>query len=197
MKNKIKSHCKQPWQTRVECLRQILTPHDWHSSVDFGVLSFSVSAYQYQLAMCNWHLLLCPVLMNLFLFLVLAHQKHCSKKHLYFQLQLDVKPFKLLHCTCGRAKVFAKFHLKPYEDVFEISESFFKHHTVFPLALAVSNIYDRAAITIMARLWSGGKVVIQLAYYILFTFFEVLKRDELALFFTIISCFAMQWFGGW
>ena len=44
MKNKIKSHCKQPWQTRVECLRQILTPNDWHSSVDFGVLSFSVSA---------------------------------------------------------------------------------------------------------------------------------------------------------
>ena len=52
-------------------------------------------------------------------------------------------------CACGKAKAFAKFQLKSYEDVLEIPESFFKPYTVFPLTLAVSNIYDyhRATIT--------------------------------------------------
>ena len=42
MKYKIKFHCKQPWQTRIEWSRQRLIPHDWHCSVDFVALSFSV-----------------------------------------------------------------------------------------------------------------------------------------------------------
>ena len=64
-----------------------------------------------------------------------------------FFCTLDVKPFKLHRYTCGRVKVFLNFHMKSYDDVLEISESFFKHHTVFPLTLAVSNIYNRATIT--------------------------------------------------
>ena len=55
MKHKIKFHCKQPWQTHIACSQQILILHDWHSSVNFGALSFSV--FVWQLAMCNWHLL--------------------------------------------------------------------------------------------------------------------------------------------
>ena len=62
MKYKIKFHCKQHWQTRVECSQQILIPHDWHYSVDFGALFFSVFLWQF--SMCNWHLLLCPVPVN-------------------------------------------------------------------------------------------------------------------------------------
>ena len=64
-----------------------------------------------------------------------------------FNCTLDAKQFKLLRCTSGRAKAFAKFQLKPYEDMPEISESFFKHHMVFPLTLAVPNIQNRATIT--------------------------------------------------
>ena len=60
---------------------------------------------------------------------------------------LDAKPFKLLRCTCGRAMAFVKFQPKSYPDVLEISESFLKHDTVFPLPLVVSNIYDKATIT--------------------------------------------------
>ena len=146
-KYKIKFHCKQPWQTRIECSRQILIPHDWHCSVDFGALSFSF--FVWQLAMCNWHLLLCPVPVNLLsTFGTGSSTKSAVPRNIFiFNCTLDAKPFKLLRCTCGRAKAFAKFQLKSYEDVLEISESFFKHHTVFPLTLAVSNIYDRATIT--------------------------------------------------
>ena len=64
-----------------------------------------------------------------------------------FNCTLDAKPFKLHRCTCERARTFAKFQLKSYEDVLEMSKSFFKHHTVFPLTLAVANIYDRTTIT--------------------------------------------------
>ena len=56
MKYKIKFHCKIPWQTRIECSRQILIPHDWHCPVDFGPFSFSV--FVWKVAMYNWHLLL-------------------------------------------------------------------------------------------------------------------------------------------
>ena len=67
MKYKIKFHWKQPWQTRIECSQQILTPHDWHYSVDFRAWPFSV--FELQLALCNWHIFLCPVPV----LLVLAH----------------------------------------------------------------------------------------------------------------------------
>ena len=40
-----------------------LMPHDWLCSDDFGTLPYSV--FVWQLAMCNWHLLLCPVPVNL------------------------------------------------------------------------------------------------------------------------------------
>ena len=59
-----------------------------------------------------------------------------------FNCTLDAKPFEILHFTGGRAKTCAKFQLKSYEDVLELFEPFFKHHKVFPLTLAVSNIYD-------------------------------------------------------
>ena len=38
------------------------------------------------------------------------------------------------------------FQLKPCDYVLEISKSLFKHHTVFPLTLAVYNIHNRATI---------------------------------------------------
>ena len=147
MKYKIKFHCKQPWQTRIECSRQTLIPQDWHYSVDFWGLSFSF--FVWQLAMCNWHLLLCPVPVNLLsTFGTGSSTKSAVPRNIFiFNCTLDAKPFKLLRCTFGRAKAFAKFQLKSYEDVLEISESFFKHHTVFKLPLAVSNIYNKATIT--------------------------------------------------
>ena len=147
MKYKIKFHCKQHWQTRVECSQQILIPHDWHYSVDFVALFFSVFLWQF--SMCNWHLLLCPVPVNfLSIFGTGSSTKSAIPRNIFiFNCTLDTKPFKLLRCTCGRAKDFSKFQLKSYEDVFKISESFFKHHTVFPLTLAGSNIYERATIT--------------------------------------------------
>ena len=43
---------------------QRLIPHDWYCPVDFGTLSFSV--FVWQLTMCNWHLLLYTVPVNLF-----------------------------------------------------------------------------------------------------------------------------------
>ena len=147
MKYKIKSPCKKPWQTRIKCFQQILIPHDWHCTVDFGAWSFSV--FVWQLAMCNCHLLLCPVPVNLLSnFGTGSSTKSAVPRNIFIlNCNLDDKPFKLLRCTSGRAKAFAKFQLKSYGDVLEISESFFKHHTVFSLTLAVSNIYDRATIT--------------------------------------------------
>ena len=141
IKYKTKFHCKQPWKTRIECSRQILIPHDWHCLVDFWALSFSV--FVWQLAMCNWHLLLCPVPVNLLCsFGTGSSTKSAVPRNIFIFSYAGAEPFKLLRCTCGRAKVFAKFQLKPYEDVLEISESLFKHYTVFPLTLAVSNIYE-------------------------------------------------------
>ena len=64
MKYKIKIHCKQPCETRIECSREIMIPHDWHCSIGFGALSYSV--FVWQLTMCNWHLLLCPFPLNFF-----------------------------------------------------------------------------------------------------------------------------------
>ena len=47
MKCKLKFHCKQPWQARIECSRQILIANDWHCSVTFwGIVIFSLC--------CNW-----------------------------------------------------------------------------------------------------------------------------------------------
>ena len=149
MKYKIKFICQQPGQTRIACSRKILIPHDWHCSVDFEALSISV--FVWQLAMCNWHLLFCPVPANLLsTFGNGSSTKSAFPRNIFiFNCTLDTKPFKLLCCTCGKAKAFAKFQLKSYKDVLEISESFFKPYTVFPLTLAVSNIYDyhRATIT--------------------------------------------------
>ena len=43
MKYKRKFHCKQPWQTGIECSQQILIPHDWKCSADFlGLLFLSL-----------------------------------------------------------------------------------------------------------------------------------------------------------
>ena len=64
MKCKMKFNCKQPWQTGIECSLQRLIPHDWYCSIAFGALPFSV--FVWQLAMCNWHLLLYTVPVNLF-----------------------------------------------------------------------------------------------------------------------------------
>ena len=132
MKYKIKFYCKQPWQTHIECSRQLLIPHDWHCSVDFGVLSFSI--FVWQLAMRNWHLLLCPFPVNLlFTFGTGSSTKSAFPKNTFIlNCMLDAKPFKLLHCTCGKAKAFANFQLKSYEDMLEISELLFKQRTVFP-----------------------------------------------------------------
>ena len=41
MKYKIKFYGKQPWQTCIECSQQMLIPHDFHCSVDFGAMPFS------------------------------------------------------------------------------------------------------------------------------------------------------------
>ena len=146
MKCIIKFHSEQPRQTRIACSQQILIPHDWNCSVDFGTLSFSV--FVWQLAMCNCNFLLCPVPANLLsTFGTGSSAKSAVPRNIFiFNCTLDAKPFKLLRCTCGKAKAFAKVQLKSYEDVLEISESFLKHHTVFPLTLAVSNINDRATI---------------------------------------------------
>ena len=134
-KYKIKFHCKQPWQTRIGCSRQMLISHDWHCSVDFGALSFSF--FVWQLAICNWHLLICPVPVNLLSTLGTGSSTKSAfpRNILIFNYMLDAKSFKLLRCTYGRTKAFTKFQLKSHEDVFEISEPFFKHHTVFPLTL--------------------------------------------------------------
>ena len=99
--------------------------------------------------MCNSYLLLCPIPVNLLSTVDTGSStKSTVPRNIFiFNYTLEANSFKLLRCTCGRTKAFAKFQLKSYEDVLEISESFFKHHTVFPLTLAVSNIYDRATIT--------------------------------------------------
>ena len=133
MKYKIRFHCQQPWQTRIECSRQILIPHDQHCSNDFEALSFSV--FVWQLAMCYWHLLLCPVSVNLLsTFRAGPSTKSAVPRNIFiFNFTLDANLFKLIRCTCGRAKAFDKFQLKSYEDVLEISESFFKHHRVFTI----------------------------------------------------------------
>ena len=164
MKYKIQFDCKQPWQTHIECFRQILIPHIWHCSVDFGVQSFSVILWQ--LAICNWHLLLCPVPTNLLsTFGTGSSTKSSVPRNIFiFNCTLDAKPFKIFRCACGSVMAFIKFQLKSYEDVLEISKSFFKHHTVFLLTLGVSNIHDAIGLPYnpTARLWSGGIVVIQL-----------------------------------
>ena len=147
MKYKIKFYCKQPLQTRIECVWQRLITYVWHFSVDFGALRFSVVVWQ--LVIGDWHLPLCPVPVNLLstFGIVSSTKSAVSRKIFIFNCTLGATSFKLCRCTCGRAKAFAKFQSKSYEDVLEISESFFKHHTVFQLNLAVSNIYDRATIT--------------------------------------------------
>ena len=98
--------------------------------------------------MCNWHLLLCGIPVNLLsTFSTGSSTKSAVPRNIFvFNRTLDAKSFKLFY-TCGRAKAFAKFQLKSYEGVLEISESLFKLHTVFPLTLAVSTIYDKATIT--------------------------------------------------
>ena len=147
IKYKIKFHCNQLWQTGIECSRQILMPHDWHCLVDFRALSFSF--FLWQLAMCSWHLILCPVTVNLlFTFGTGSSTKSVLPRNIFiFNCTLNAKPFKIFRFTCGRAKAFVKSQLKSYEDVLETSESFFKRHMVFSLTLAVSNIYDKATIT--------------------------------------------------
>ena len=96
----------------------------------FWGISFSVSVWQ--LAMCNWHLLLCSVPVNLFsTFGTGSSTKNAVPANIFIlNCTLYAKLFKLLCCTCGRAKVFAKFQLKSHEDVVEIFESFIKLHMV-------------------------------------------------------------------
>ena len=81
MKYKIKFHCKQPRQSHIEGSPRILIPHDWHCSVDFWALSFSF--FVWQLAMCNWNLLLCSDPVNR---LSLCGTGSYTKKHLSLQL---------------------------------------------------------------------------------------------------------------
>ena len=156
----------------------------------FWALSFSV--FDWHLAMCNWYHFFCLVPVNLLsTFGTGSSTKSAVPRNIFiFNWTLDAKPFKLLRYTCRRAKAFAKFQLKSFEDVLEIAGSFFKHHIVFPLTLA----YDRTTVTQQQDIWSGGIVVIQLVYYIVSTFCEVIKLDYLGLFFTIINFFAMQAF---
>ena len=100
---------------------------------------------------CNW-----PCVIDIFSFVQflyfwywLIYLKSCPKKHLYFQVHSGYQAIQTSSLYTWKAfpKAFPKFQLKSYEDVLEIPESFFKHHTVFPLTLAVSNIYHRAIIT--------------------------------------------------
>ena len=95
MKYKIRSHCKQPWWTRIECSWSILMPHDWHWSVVFGALSFSV--FVWQLAMCNCHPLLCPVPVNLLpTFGTGSSTKSTVPRNIFiFNCMLDAKPLNL------------------------------------------------------------------------------------------------------
>ena len=116
--------------------------------------------------MCNRHLLLCPVPTNLLsTFGTGSSTKSTVPRNIFiFNCTLDAKPLKLFRCACGSAKAFIKFQLKSYEDVLQISKSFFKYHTVFLLTLGVSNIDDAIGLPYnpTVRLWSGGIVVIQL-----------------------------------
>ena len=120
MKYQIKFYCKHHWQTRIEC--------SWR--IDFGALSFSV--FVWQLVMCNWHLLLFPVPVNLLsIFGTGSSTKSPVPRNIFiFNCTLDSKPFKLVFCICRRAKAFSKFQLKSYEDVLEIFESF---SSTFPI----------------------------------------------------------------
>ena len=142
MKYKIKFHCKQPRQSHIEGSPRILIPMIGTVQLIFGHCPF--------LSLCdNWPCVteifsFVRILWIVFLYVVLAH---IPRNIFICNCTLDAKPFKILRCTCGRSKAFAKFRLKSYEDVLEISESFFKHHKVFPLTLALSNIFDRDTMT--------------------------------------------------
>ena len=95
MKHKIKFHCKQPWQTHIECSQQILILDDWHSSVNFGALSFSV--FVWQLAMCNDIFSFCPVPVNvLATFYTGSSNKTAVPRNIsIFNCTLDAKTLKL------------------------------------------------------------------------------------------------------
>ena len=198
MKYKTKFHCKQSWQTRIECSRKILIPNDWHCSVEFGALSFSV--FVWQLVMCNWHFLLCPVPVNLFSsFGTGSSTKTAVPRNIFiFNFTLDTKPFKLLRCTCERTKAFAKFQLTSYETVLEISFSssawiIFQTPHVFPIGSSCMQHIRQGYHNPTARLWSGGIPVIQLVYYIRSTFCEVVKLFGAFLYHHQLFCHAVVW----
>ena len=107
--------------------------------------------------MYNWQLLICPVTVNL----LSTFGTGLSTKSTVHRNSLKY----IFCCPCGRAKAFAKFQLKLYEDLLEISKSFFQYHRVFSLTLAISNIYDRTTIT-QRQDFDFGIVAIQLVYYI-------------------------------
>ena len=136
MKYKIKFHCKQPLQTRMECSRQILIPHDWHCSADFGALSFSV--FMWQLAMCNWYLLLCPVPLSLLsTFSTSSSTKSAVARSILFsQLHAGCQAIQTFLLSMWKSLGFCQI---PVEVIWRCAwntESFFKHHTAFPLTLA-------------------------------------------------------------
>ena len=96
MKYKIKFHCKQPLQTRIECVWQRLITYDWHFSVDFGALRFSVVVWQ--LVIGDWHLPLCPVPVNLLstFGIVSSTKSAVSRKIFIFNCTLGATSFKLV-----------------------------------------------------------------------------------------------------
>ena len=116
MKHKIKLHCKQTWQTRIECSRQMLVPHDWHCSVDFGALFFSV--FVWQLAMCNWHLL-----RFLWIFSLLSVLAHLLK-----ELFQETSLFSTTRWMPSHSNFFVvhveELRLKSYEDVLKYLNHF-------------------------------------------------------------------------
>lgn len=52
-------HCKHEFQILIGCTLKVLLPHDWHCSVDIGILSFSLLLQQ--LSLCTFYLFLLPV----------------------------------------------------------------------------------------------------------------------------------------
>ena len=98
------------------------------------------------------------------------------------------EPRLLPNSSWSHTKLCLKYHFQA------VLESFFKHHTFFPLALAVCKIYDRATIT---QRQDFDLVVYQSFSWSTISVPPFVKSQNfLGLFFTIISCFALQSSGG-
>ena len=82
-----------------------MIPRDWYCSVDFGAFYFSVFVWKW--AMCNWHLLICLVPVNLFSIFGTesSTESAVSRTIFIFNSTLDVKLFKLLCCICEEPRI--------------------------------------------------------------------------------------------